>query len=219
MPTDANPLIYKDYRPVPWWSLVIFLVAVPVLAFVGVRLMPDREMLTVIGTFFVGALVGAIIAVAPLGRAAFPALGLRPANWKYLVFGALGTLALSVGVSQFGVEPQGVKQVFELLREPGQLAIALLLLAVLAPIVEEVVFRGLLYGVIAGWWGTLWAWLVSTLLFAGAHIEPAHVVMVLPLGLLFGWLRRRTDSLLPSLCAHIVNNGFALLAAVYLPNL
>jgi membrane protease YdiL (CAAX protease family) len=42
-------------------------------------------------------------------------------------------------------------------------------------------------------------------------------VLVLPLGLLFGWLRRRTDSLLPSLVAHIVNNGFALIAAVYLP--
>jgi membrane protease YdiL (CAAX protease family) len=219
LPTDANPLIYKDYRQVPWWSLVIFLVAVPVLTFVGVRLMPDREMLTVVGAFFVAALLAAVIAVAPLGRAAFPALGLRQANWKYLVFGALGTLALSIGVSQFGIEPQGVKQVFEAVREPRQLAIALLLLAVLAPIVEEVVFRGLLYGVIAGWWGTLAAWLVSTLLFAAAHIEPAHVVMVLPLGLLFGWLRRRTDSLLPSLFSHIVNNGFALLAAVYLPNL
>jgi membrane protease YdiL (CAAX protease family) len=40
---------------------------------------------------------------------------------------------------------------------------------------------------------------------------------VLPLGFFFGWLRRRTDSLLPSLFSHIVNNGFALVAAVYLP--
>ncbi|MGE5150471.1 MAG: type II CAAX prenyl endopeptidase Rce1 family protein [Rhodospirillaceae bacterium] len=41
---------------------------------------------------------------------------------------------------------------------------------------------------------------------------------MLPLGFLFGWLRRRTDSLLPSLFSHVMNNGFALLAAVYLPN-
>jgi membrane protease YdiL (CAAX protease family) len=33
---------------------------------------------------------------------------------------------------------------------------------------------------------------------------------------LFGWLRQRTDSLLPSLVAHIANNGLALVAAAYL---
>jgi membrane protease YdiL (CAAX protease family) len=212
---DANPLIQKDYRPIPWWSLVIFLVALPAIGVGAVRLMPDRETITVLGTFFAIGLLAVIVAVAPLGWAAIPALGLRPVGWKYPVFGALGTLALSVAVSQIGVEPEGVKQVVELL--PGRLGISLLLLAVLAPIVEELVFRGLLYGWVAGRWGSLAGWIVSSLAFAAAHVEPAHVIMVLPLGILFGWLRRRTDSLLPSLVAHIVNNGFALIAAVYLP--
>ena len=215
MQTDSNPLIQNAYRPIPWWSLVIFLVALPVIGFVGVRFMPDREMMTVLGTFFLIGLAAVIVAVAPLGWAAIPALGLRPANWKYLVLGALATLALSVAVSQLGIEPQGIKQVVELL--PGNLGISLLSLAVLAPIVEELVFRGLLYGWVAGRWNSLAAWIVSSLAFAAAHWEPAHVVLVLPLGFLFGWLRRRTDSLLPSLFAHIVNNGFALVAAVYLP--
>jgi len=82
--------------------------------------------------------------------------------------------------------------------------------------VEELVFRGLLYGWIAGRWGTVPAWLVSSVAFALAHYEPAHILLVLPLGLLFGYLRRRTDSLLPSLAAHIFNNGFAVLAAAFL---
>ncbi|MBN9091094.1 MAG: CPBP family intramembrane metalloprotease [Reyranella sp.] len=212
-------MIYKDYRPVPWWSLAIFLAALPAIGFGVVPFLPDREMMTVLGAFFVIGFLAVIVAVAPLGWAAIPALGLRPANWKYPVFGVLGTLALSIGVSQFGLEPQGMKQVIEIVREPKQLAISLLLLAVLAPLVEELVFRGLLYGWIAGRWNSLAAWLISSLVFAAAHVEPAHVILVLPLGLLFGWLRRRTDSLLPSLFAHILNNGFALLAAVYLPGL
>ena len=219
MPTDPNPLIQNAYRPIPWWSLVIFLLALPVIGFGVVQFLPDHGMMSILGAFFVIGFLAVIVAVAPLGRAAIPALGLRPANWKYPVFGALGTLVLSIAVSQFGLEPQGMKQVIEIVREPKQLAISLLLLAVLAPIVEELVFRGLLYGWIAGRWNSLAAWLVSSLAFAAAHWEPAHVILVLPLGLLFGWLRRRTDSLLPSLFAHIVNNGFALLAAVYLPNL
>jgi len=214
---DSNPLIHKEYRPVPGWSLLIFLVAAPAIGFLVVPLLPDREMLTVLGAFFAIGLLAVIVAVAPLGAAAIPALGLRSASWKYPVFGALGTLALSVGVSQLGIEPQGMKQVIEVVREPRELVISLLLLAVLAPIVEELVFRGLLYGWIAGRWGSLAAWIVSSLAFAAAHWEPAHIVLVLPLGLLFGWLRRRTDSLLPSLFSHIVNNGFALIAAVYLP--
>lgn len=219
MPTDTNPLIHKDYRPIPWWSLVIFLVALPAIGIGVVQLLPDREMMTVLGAFFVIGFLAVIVAVVPLGRDAIPALGLRPANWKYPVFGVLGTLVLSIAVSQFGLEPQGMKQVIEIVREPRQLVISLLALAVLAPIVEELVFRGLLYGWIAGRWNSLAAWLISSVLFAAAHMEPAHVVLVLPLGLLFGWLRRRTDSLLPSMIAHIINNGFALLAAVYLPNL
>ena len=216
MPSDANPLIQQDYRPIPGWSLIVFGLALPVIGFAVVRLLPNREMLTVLGAFFLIGLLAVIVAVAPLGKAAFPALGLRPANWKYPVFGALGTLFLSVAVSQIGIEPQGMKQVIDVVREPHELILSLLLLSVLAPVVEELVFRGLLYGWIAGRWGGTPALIVSSLAFAAAHTEPAHIILVFPLGLLFGWLRQRTDSLLPSLVAHIANNALALVAAAYL---
>ena len=215
MPSDANLLIQNAYRPIPGWSLLLFPAACALLAPLIVWILPDREMLTILGAFFVIGLLAVVVAAAPLGRTAFPALGLRPANWKYLVFGPVATLALSVAVSQLGIEPQGMKQVIEFV--PKQIVPSLLLLAVLAPIVEELVFRGLIYGWIAGRWGTMAGFIVSSLAFAAAHFEPAHIVLVLPLGLLFGWMRRRADSLLPSLVSHILNNGFALLAAVYLP--
>jgi membrane protease YdiL (CAAX protease family) len=208
-------LIQRGYRPIPGWSLLLFPAACALLAPVIGWFLPNHGMLAILGAFFVIGLLAVVIAVAPLGRAALPALGLRSANWKYVVFGPLATLALSVAVSQLGIEPQGMKQVIEFV--PRQVVPSLLLLAVLAPLVEELVFRGLIYGWVAGRWGTMAAFIVSSLAFAAAHFEPAHIVLVLPLGLLFGWMRRRTDSLLPSLVSHIVNNGFALLAAVYLP--
>jgi len=93
---------------------------------------------------------------------------------------------------------------------------SLALLAGLAPLVEELVFRGLLFGWIAGRWGGRAAFLVSSLVFAAAHVEPAHAILVLPLGLLFGLLRWRTGSLWPSLVAHMANNGLAVAAAAYL---
>jgi membrane protease YdiL (CAAX protease family) len=215
LPSDSNPLNQNAYRPIPGWSLLLFLGATPLIGLLAVWLLPDPKMLTVLGAFFGSALLGVAVAVAPLGQAALPALGLRPAGWSYPVIGTVGTLLLSIAVSQFGIEPQGVKHVVKGL--PGNVPVGLALLAVLAPLAEELIFRGLLYGWVAGRWGGLAAWLISSLAFAAAHYEPAHVILVLPLGLLFGWLRWRTDSLMPSLIAHILNNGFALLAAIYAP--
>ena len=196
--------------------MLVFFAGLLAIGFAVLRFLPLHEMLAVLGAFFAIGFLAVVVAVAPLGRAAIPALGLRPANWKYCVFGALGTVALSVLVSQFGLQPEGMKQVFEIVRDLKQLALSLLLLAVLAPLVEELVFRGLLYGWLAGRWGRNVGWIVSSIAFAAAHTEPAHIILVFPLGLLFGWLRQRTDSLLPSLVAHIANNGLALIAAVYL---
>ena len=93
---------------------------------------------------------------------------------------------MSVAVSQLGIEPQGVKQAMEIARDPAAFLITLALLAGLAPLVEELVFRGLLYGWIESRWGSGLAFVVSSLAFAAAHVEPAHVVLVLPLGLMFG---------------------------------
>ncbi len=209
-------MIIKDYRPIPGWSLILFFVALAAIGFLVLRFVPPHDMLPILGAFFAIGFLAVVVAVAPLGRAAIPALGLRGAHWKYVVFGALGTMALSVAVSQVGLQPEGMKQVLDIVRDVHQLALSLLLLAVLAPLVEELVFRGLLYGWLAGRWGKNVGWIVSSLAFAAAHTEPAHIILVFPLGLLFGWLRQRTDSLLPSLVAHIANNGLALVAAAYL---
>jgi membrane protease YdiL (CAAX protease family) len=213
---DPNSLIHNDSRPIRWWSIALFLVILPVLLVPGAWLLRDGGMLPMLALFFVSGLIAVALAVAPLGRQALPALGLRPAGWRPIVLGTVVALIISVAVTQLGVEPEGMKQAMEIAREPAMFAASLLVMAVLAPLVEEAVFRGLLYGWVAGRWGTLAAWLVSSILFAAAHVELAHVILVFPLGLWFGWLRRRTDSLWPSVVAHMINNGTAVLAAAFL---
>jgi membrane protease YdiL (CAAX protease family) len=213
---DSNQLILNGIRPIRWWALAIFVVVVLLLWVPAGWLLHDRGMLTLLAAFFVAALIALSIAMAPMGWAAVPALGFRRVGWRPLVLGSVVALALSIAVSQVGLEPQGIKEAMDVVREPGMLVLSLAVIAGLAPLVEELVFRGLLYGWVAGRWGTVAAWIVSSLAFAAAHIEPAHIILVLPLALWFGWLRRRTDSLLPSLVAHMVNNGFAVAAAAYL---
>ena len=213
MATDSNLLIQNGIKPIRWWALAIFIVVVLLLWVPAGWLLHDRGMVTLLAVFFATALIALSVAMAPMGLAALPALGFRRVGWRPLVLGSVVALALSIAVSQFGLEPQGIKEAMEVVREPGMLAPSLFVIAGLAPLVEELVFRGLLYGWVAGRWGTAAAWIVSSLAFAAAHVEPAHIILVLPLALWFGWLRRRTDSLLPSLVAHMVNNGFAVAAA------
>lgn len=212
MTADANPLIQNDPAPIKGWSIVAFLVALPLFLMPAIWLLGERSMLAMLALFFASGLIALVIAVSPMGRRALPALGFRPARFWTVVLGTVGALLVSVAVSQLG-EPEGVKQALDVARTPSLLVASLAVMALLAPLVEEVVFRGLLYGWVAGRWGTTVAWLVSSILFAAAHVEPAHALLVLPLGLWFGWLRRRTDSLWPSLVAHMVNNGLAVAAA------
>lgn len=212
MTVGANPLIQNDSRPISGWSILVFLVALPLLLGPAVWLLGGRDMLGMLALFFISGLVALAVAVSPMGWRAVPALGFRPARFWTVVLGTVGALVVSVAASQLG-EPEGVKQALDVARTPKLFVASLAVMALLAPLAEEAVFRGLLYGWVAGRWGTTIAWFVSSILFAAAHVEPAHVLLVLPLGLWFGWLRRRTDSLWPSLVAHMVNNGLAVVAA------
>ena len=231
MPSDTNTLIEREKSSLPWWTVLLFVVALLVLcvltvmALQAVGLVPLEHPLMLTAVLYGAGIVAVLLTVAPLGPRALPAIALAPATW-------LGTLGLSIAASQLGPEVQGMKQVETLVREPGVLLPSVLLLGGLAPIAEELVFRGLVYGWIEGlwtwaagrWvslpghWASIVAWLASSLLFAAAHYEPAHIILVLPLGLLFGWLRWRTHSLVPSLVAHMVNNSFAVLSLVYINN-
>jgi len=216
LPTDHNSLIYNESKPIGGREIILFLVALPLIGVPAVWLLPDRSMIGLLGLFFGVGLLAVAAAVAPLGSAALPALGFRAVGWRPLLWGTLGTVAVSVAVSQLGLEPQGVKQAMKIAQDPAALLVGLALLAGLAPLVEELVFRGLLYGWLAGRWGPGIAFIGSSLAFAAAHVELTHVILVLPLGLVFGWLRWRSGSLWPSLVAHMANNGLAVVAAAYL---
>lgn len=216
LPIDHNLLIYKESRSIGGREIVLFLVALPLFGVPAVWLLTDRSLVGLIGLFFGVGLLAVVVAVAPLGFAALPALGFRAVGWRPVLWGTLGTTAVSIAVSQIGLEPHGVKQALKIAQDPAALLVGLALLAGLAPLVEELVFRGLLYGWLAGRWGSGIAVIGSSLAFAAAHVELAHVILVLPLGLVFGWLRWRSGSLWPSLVAHMANNGLAVAAAALL---
>jgi membrane protease YdiL (CAAX protease family) len=211
----ANPLIDNNSQRLPGWSVLAFLVAAPLIGLAAFWLLPERNNLSVLATFFATGLLGIAVAVLPLGRNAPAALGLQPVGWRPVVLAVVGTTILSFVVSQLGPQPEGVRQVTEGIQGVRALQ-TLAVLGLLAPLAEELVFRGLLYGWLAGRWSNLVAFVVSSLAFAAAHTEPVHILLVLPLGFWFGWLRWRTGSLVPTIVAHMINNTIAVAAAAFL---
>jgi membrane protease YdiL (CAAX protease family) len=83
-----------------------------------------------------------------------------------------------------------------------------LILAVLigAPLVEELVFRGLLWSSLEERMSPTKVWIVTSLGFAAYHMDPLHSVAVLATAFLLGWLRMSTGSIWPSVVAHFANN-------------
>ena len=78
-----------------------------------------------------------------------------------------------------------------------------------APMIEELIFRGWFWESLQGKYSTIATTLITSFLFAGYHIEPIHVLCVLPMGLWLGWVRSNSKTIYPGVLAHIANNGFA----------
>jgi len=81
---------------------------------------------------------------------------------------------------------------------------------VMAPVVEELVFRGLLYRAARSRWGVGGATVITSLFFGIAHWEPWSLFGLVGLGLVMCWLYERTGSLLAPILAHGVHNVLSL---------
>jgi len=102
----------------------------------------------------------------------------------------------------------------KLLSSPDQVAVALMVVSavVLAPLLEEVIFRGLVQTALLSWAGPQHRWsvvLIAAALFALVHGDVAtwHVLPGLfILGLILGWLYEKHGSLLPGVVLHALFN-------------
>lgn len=120
------------------------------------------------------------------------------------VFAAMYVLNLLI--EQVGI-PNTMEDTFiEMSRNP----LGLLSIALLAPILEEMLFRGAIEGRLLRMWQNPWgAIIVSSLVFGVVHMNPAQIPFAILLGVMFGWLYYRTGSLLPGIIGHVLNNSVA----------
>jgi membrane protease YdiL (CAAX protease family) len=126
----------------------------------------------------------------------------------------LGVLLVS-GLIQAAMRAVGIQQTqlesLQYLRDvpfSGFLAVVLTG-GVLAPIAEELYFRGFVFRSYFRTRGPLVAYGLTSLLFSTLHFNLQALVPILVLSVIFCWVYRRTGSILPSIVGHAVNNSAA----------
>jgi membrane protease YdiL (CAAX protease family) len=87
-----------------------------------------------------------------------------------------------------------------------------LLVALGAPVAEELFFRGLLLRAAERRWGTRWALAISSVAFAASHFQLVQFPGLALVGLVFGILVVRTGRLGPAIAAHIAFNATAVVS-------
>jgi uncharacterized protein len=176
-----------------WTELFVFLLP-PIVAASGSNLLPSRFLR---------------LARRPTTRQVL----LGAATGLALFLAASGIMSLTtLLVPRSWVETFDVTHLFQ---GSGRERLAMALIAsLLAPLAEEVAFRGYVLSALRTHLRPGAAIAASSVLFAAMHLDPVRLPAVLFLGAFLGWLAWRSGSLWPAVAAHAVNNGLGSIAVL-----
>ena len=93
--------------------------------------------------------------------------------------------------------------------------VSFLVVVVIGPVVEEIVFRGILYQVLRARKGIAFGLIISSLTFAIIHFIPILLAVFLVMGIAFALVTELTKSIYPAILLHALNNGVSIVL-VYL---
>ena len=147
-------------------------------------------------------------------------LGLtRLPNWSDIAWAPAGFIAymvvaavLVVAVTQFfpGFDADQAQEVgFENISQYYEYILAFITIVIFAPVAEEVLVRGYLYGKLRKVVPLVVAMLISSALFALMHFQWNVAVSVFPLAIIMVVLREMTGSIWAGVLLHMLKNGIA----------
>ena len=99
---------------------------------------------------------------------------------------------------------------------PLDASLLVLMTVVLAPVTEEVFFRGLLQGALRDRIGPGWALVLASVAFAITHVQGVQLPALVLVGAVHGFLVLRTGRLGPALWSHAAFNAVTVIALVWL---
>lgn len=129
----------------------------------------------------------------------------------FLVVNVVITQLIELFARQAGLEvPEVQQELQEAVRDPGAAPLVIVSVVLLAPLAEELLFRGVLFQALR-MRVRLWpAVAVSAVAFGASHVEPLAIGLTAVLGLYLAWIFHRSGSLLVPILAHASFNALSL---------
>jgi membrane protease YdiL (CAAX protease family) len=169
------------------------------------------QLATVLGFLMVPMVIAAQRGASGLGEV-LARLGVRrfrPSALKWMLAAVGAYLLFAIFYSLLIVQPEQE----DIADSFGAIPVQVLLIAIAAPVSEEVCFRGMLFGGLREKLPRLGAALLSGLIFGGLHALTgvSAVPPLIVFGFLLALLYEKTGSIVPGILLHMLNNSVALL--------
>lgn len=162
-----------------------------------------------------GGMVGLVVLV--LRRARPSELGIKGASrkdWlKYGLAGGVGAFAFAWAAGLVierlhpNVSQQSVETVLRNAGSPGQFILLLTVVALLAPLTEELFYRGMVYPVFRAYIGRAWGMAAAGSIFGLVHMDLWRAVPLAVGGVFLCYVYEKTGSILVSTLTHGIWNG------------
>ncbi len=195
----------------------------------GALPLPEGEGMAAAPLFWLGMLIYGVVALAVYlfavrrAQGDWSPLGFGPFGWQWLFMAPVITLTMLFGMGLVNVvfvmpftggefeNPQIEALTGGSSLSLGELGALMILVAVVAPIVEELFFRGMLYPVLRRRWSAPIAIAANGFLFALIHVMPILLPGLFFVGIVLAWVRERSGSVIPCMVIHALQNGTVLL--------
>lgn len=211
---------YPDIRQAFWLLVYLYLLLVGLLAIstvlagvVGVELLDHP--LPITGIYLTATLSALLLGIRNARRPLRETFPLKPVRASLLMAMTIALLGGVIIISEvnnlifyfFPMPEWRIAGYLRLIGAQGHFWAYFFLVAALAPVAEEFLFRGLILRGFLANYSAKKAIVASAVIFAVFHLDPWNLFAAGALGLFFAWWMVKTGSLIPGLLAHALNNA------------
>jgi hypothetical protein len=230
--TRSRGMVYMILKSMWGWKEILYLfVFVFIIVPVSVESLFYDYALKIIGnSLYAGVLMGFIMAVIfttvvylfciKRYNLSWKDIGIRKLSWRdflwtvvALIFLIIVSIAVLMIMEKMGISFENSKtETVQNDKSIYAFCIAVIGAAVISPIYEEVLYRGVFYTFFRDRYGISGGVLISSIIFTVVHIPTYNTLPVNFLsGVVFAWLYEKTNSILSAMIAHALFNFIAVL--------
>jgi len=182
------PLLYyllpiSEFHAIVYWNIISFIVALLIilrLLFRDLTRQKSRDAAT-IGGVILWSIIGFFL------------------SWVAQI------IAVNIEFNVFGIEP-GSENTEVIMQIALQTPLFLIIPILIAPILEELIFRKIIFGTLYQRMNFIFAAFISSAIFGIIHQEPEHILIYSSMGFVFAYLYVRTKRIIVPIIVHMALN-------------